>query len=428
MFLNCPDTSLFPAAGVLIVGVRGSTNFEYVTYTGKTPTQFTPTSPMAFDHAAAEPIVLATVGDRTFPGPFTVATRASRDAQKKTYTSTSSLVIYDGEQEGTMDIVSGVSGPSGNTPSNTILDIIGTPPFTTAETYNSSALGNARSRESDTELRARIRRHRQSLSTATVDAIYEQAFNVDIAGQRVLFVQVVEHPDPTLPSILYIDDGSAFTPTTESLAAPIVLVDQALGGEDHFFVQRAITPLTATPLENAAYVFASITVEKNGSLLTQGTGAGEYQINPDYGCMRLNSPLSVNDHLEITAATYYTGLIAAVNKAVYGDRDDRDTWPGAIGLGGWVQVRNPAIYYVNIVGNVTLDGIRSKEEVVNEITQNLLNYINGLGIGTSVVFSKILSLCFVRGVRDISITAPTANIIIGDGTLARLVTGNINIT
>jgi hypothetical protein len=428
MFLNAASTASFPASGTLVVGVRGSINFEYVTYTNKSSLQFSPTAVLAFDHAASEPIVLATVGDRTYAGPFTVATRASQGAAKKTYTSTTSLVIYDGESEGTMDIVATMKGTAGNTPSQTILDFIGTVPFTTATTYNGSALSNSREEETDIELRARIRRHRQSLSTGTIDAIYEQVYNVDNAGQRAVFAQIVEDPSPVLPSMLYIDDGAAFTPTTEDLVSPILLIDAAIGGEDHFFVPRANTPIVCTLGENAAYVFANITVEKNGVPMTQGVGASQYLINPDYGCIRLNSSLAVNDHLEITSIKYYTGLIALVNKGIYGDRDDRETYPGAVGLGGWVQIRNPSISYVNVVGNITLDGLRPQDEVVSEITQSILNYVNGLGIGNSVVASKILSLCFIRGVREASISSPAANIIISDGALARINAGNINIT
>jgi hypothetical protein len=427
-FINASSTAGFPASGTLIIGTRGSINFEYVTYTSKTSIQFNPTSALQYDHAASETIVLVTVGDRTYPGPFTVATRASSSSAKKLYTSVTPLVIYDGEKLGTMDITAQVGGPSGNTPSQTILDFIGTAPFTTSKTYNDSALSNARSVESDVEVRARIRRHRQSLSTATVDAIYEQTYIVNNEGQKAVFAQVVEDPSPTLPSMLYIDDGAAFTPTQEDLASPILLIDSAIGGEDHFFVPRAKTPIVCTPVENAAYVFSNITIEKNSVPMVQGTAAEEYQVAPDYGCIRLNSPLEPNDHLEITAIRYYTGLIAGVNKAIYGDRDNRDAWPGAVGLGGWVQVRNPLVNYINVVGNITLDGLRPQEEVVTEITQSILSYINGLGIGNSVVQHKILSLCFVRGVREVTISTPSDNVIIADGYLARINSGNINIT
>jgi len=427
-FLNADDTSGFPSSGTLIVGNRGEANFEYVTYTAKTPTQFSPTSPLLFDHAADESVVLATVGDRSFAGPFTVSTQASPNVPKKIYSSTSSLVIYDGESEGYMNIQAAESGTVGNTPSNTIVEFVGTAPFSGATTSNGDAIRNGQERETDGELRARLRRHRQSLSSANIDAVYEKVLEARVNDQRVVFAQVVEDPLPTLPSIIYIDDGAAFVPTSTSITSPIVLVDSAIGGEDHFFVPRENTPIVTTPLENSAYVFSGITIEKNGTPMTQGVDPDQYQVQPDYGLVRLNTPLSVSDHLEITALTYFTGLINEVNKQVYGDRADRETYPGASGLGAWLQTRTPDVYYVSIDGNIILDGTRTQSDILIEIRQNLLNYVNGLGIGGSVVRSRLIALCHVRGVKSVVITAPSADIVISDGELSRLEVGNINIT
>jgi uncharacterized phage protein gp47/JayE len=427
-YINANDTSSFPSSGILLVGNRDESNFEYINYTNKTGIRFTPTDALVYDHASSEPIVLATVGDRVFSASFTVATSATSTEPKKTYRSTSSLTIYDGEQEGTMNIKADVADKIGNTPDSTIVNFIGTSPFLTAITYNSTAITNGTSIELDSELRSRLRQHRQSLSTANVDSILLSVNNVRDSDQKVMFSQLYETADRLLPALLYIDDGNAFIPTFVNLSTPIVLLDSAIGGEYDFQVPVDYRPLVTNDSENAAYIFGNITIELNGVPMVQGRSAGQYLIQPDSGTIRFMTPLVTTDHVEITVMRYYTGLFAAANKAIYGDRDDRENWPGSAGLGAWVQLRTPAIYYLSVVGNVIMDGTRVQSEVVTEINQNLMNYVNALGIGGTVIKSKLIALSHVDGVRSISISTPTDNVSILDGQLARLEIGNINIT
>lgn len=428
LFLNIDDTSNFPASGTVLVGNRDDSNFEYITYTGKNSAQLNPTSALTYDHALGEPVVLATVGDRVFPGPFSVKTRATTETKAKTYTSISPLNIYDGEEFGEMTVQAVEVGPAGNTPSNTIVDFVGIPPFPTAEVSNGTALVNGIGEEGDPDLRARIRQEKQALSTANVDAIYSILNNVNLNGQKVIFKQLVEDPNPVLPGIVFIDDGTAFTPAQESISVPIVLVDAAIGGEQFLRLERDVLPIVTTDLENSTRVFANITIEKNGTPLTQGDGAGQYRVQPDQGNIRLTTPLVANDNLQVTALTHYSGLIQEASKTIYGDRNDRETYPGKIGLGVWLQVKNAQIQYVSIEANAVFDGSRDRTETTSEIRNNWIGYVNSLGIGGSVVLAKLIYLGMVRGVQKITISLPTEDVIIPSGYLARLVDGNITLS
>jgi hypothetical protein len=432
-FLNVVDASTFPAAGSVLVGVRGGAVFETFTYTSKVGNQLqSTTDTIDFDHGSGESVVVTTVGDRVFPGPYQGTTKATAQTPAKTFTSTSALTIYDGEAVGEMSVQADVVGPDGNTPSNTISAFVGTPPFVGAQINNGAAIQNALAKEKDADLRSRIRQEIQALSSANIDAVTSALLNANNNGQRVVFAQIIEDPDPTLPSIGYIDDGSGFVPSEATLDvgsgdSPIVLVDSALGGERRFRIPPQLRPIIASDAENITRIFSNLILQLNGTPLVQGDSAGQYRMHPDNGFIRLNTGLSPGDQLKITYAHYYTGLVQEANWQIYGREDDRANYRGIVGLGCWVQVRTPAVQFVTVQANVVLDGSRSLSDVVTDARQNILNYINNLGIGNTVVHNRIIALGFVRGVKDFTLNLPLGDVIIPDGTLAKSTVGNITI-
>lgn len=428
-FLNVDNASLFPANGTVLIGFRGTSSFETFQYTSKSGNQLQSTTDFIdFDHGSDEPVVKTTVGDRLFPGPFNLQADATPTVPAKSYTSTAALTIYDGEENGTMAIQSNIVGPEGNTPSNTIKKFVGAAPFVGAQVSNLAPLNNGQAREKDPDLRARIRAQQQALSTGNIDAVTAALYNANFQGQQIKFVQVVEDPDPTLPSIAYIDDGAGFAATVVNVTDPILLVDAALGGERRFYIPSQYRPIVTTDLENSNYVFANISLEKNGNLMTQGTGPLQYQVQPDRGIIRLNTPLDPGDKLEIVAITHYAGLLQEANYELYGKREDRENYPGISALGTWIQARTPAVQFVSVQGDVVLDTTRPLNDVVAEIKQNIIQYINSLGIGSTVVRNRLVALGFVKGVKNFTLILPVSDVIIPDGTLAKTTLGNITVS
>lgn len=435
--LGVGEGAAFPSAGSVLVGVRGSSVFETFNYDGKIGDQLTSTIDFIdFDHGSSEPVVLTTVGDRTFVGPFTAGTIPTAQTPQKTYTSTAELTIFDGEETGDMPVQADVLGPDGNTPNNTIAEFIGTPPFPGALVNNGAAVSNALAREKDPDLRSRIRQQIQALSSANIDAVTSALFNANNDGQRVVFAQVVEDPDPTIPALAYVDDGSGFVPGTQTLDvdgngdAPIILVDAAVGGERRFRIPPDFRPVVTSDAENLTRVFSNVQIKLNGIVINQGDAAGEYRVHPDNGFIRLSDPLGLapGDSLELTRVVWFDGLLQQVNWQIYGREDDRENFRGVVALGGWVQGRVPASQFVTVQGNLVLDGSRPLNDVVNDARQNILDYINNLGIGNTVVRNRIISLAFVRGVKDFTLLLPVSDVIIPDGTLARALVGNITIS
>jgi len=428
-FLNLVDATSFPSAGSVLVGLRGSSVFETFDYTSKVGNQLQSlTDNILFDHGAGEDVVLSTVGDRSFPGPFTVSTQATATESAKTYQTTSPIVIYDGEESGIVDIKADALGSIGNTASASIVKFIGSKPFLDAEVLNNVKISNGIDRESDADYRARIRRERQSLSSANIDAIVRSLLGTSFEGQRIRFVQLFEDNDPTLPSILYVDDGSGFTPTQESLAAPVTLIASANGGEVKARIPLQYLPIVVSPGENVAMVYANVEIRKNAVVMSQGTGLSQCRVQPDNGLVKFNSPLTAGDTITLEQATYYTGLIHEANNNLYGDRFDRETYRGVVGLGSWVQLRVPPIQNVSVAGNFILDTTRPLSEIVTEVKQAILDYINNLGIGVSIIKNRIVALGFVRGVKDFQLTTPAADIVIPDGILPKTSLANITLS
>lgn len=433
-FLNVDDATDFPSSGSVLVGVRGSSVFETFTYDSKLGNQLASTTDtIDFDHGSSEPVVLTTVGDRVFPGPYQATTKATPETPAKTYTSTSALTIYDGEEVGVMSVQADKLGPDGNTPSNTIKSFVGTPPFNGALINNGAAIQNGSAKEKDADLRARIRQQIQALSSGNIDAVVSALLSADNNGQRVVFAQVIEDPDTTIPSLAYIDDGSGFVPSEATLDegsgdSPVVLVDSALGGERRFRIPPSLRPIVTTDAENITRVFSNVVIKLNGTALVQGDSPGQYRMHPDNGFIRLNTGLAPGDELKISYAKHFTGLVQQANWKIYGREDNRASYRGVVALGCWVQVRVPAVQFITVQGNLTLDGSRSINDVVTDARQNILNYINNLGIGNTAVHNRIIALGFVRGVKDFQLSLPIGDVIIPDGTLARSTVGNVTIS
>lgn len=427
-FLNVDDTTGFPPTGTLLIGVRGSVSYETWPYTSILGNQFISGTPLAFDHGANEPVFLTTVGDRTFTGPYTVSTISSLNSPAVPYITTGTLIIYDGEASGDVNIRCQTPGIQGNTPANTIRQFVGSPPFAGAVCTNGTPVNNGRDRESDADLRSRIRQQVQALSSANEDAVYAALLETEFEGATIVFAQIVEDPNPSIPSLCYIDDGSGFIPDQFTTTDEIVLVDVADGGERRFRIPPDYRPVVANDSQNAAFVFPNVELKLNNVVINQGTAADEYEVNPDSGYIRLNTVLAPGDRLVISEITWYGGLVQNANWRVYGNEDDRENYPGIIALGAWAQVRVPTLQAVSVEGIITPDGSRGLAEIVNEVTQNILNYINGLGIANSVVRNKLISLGFVRGVKSFDVTIPAANVIIPDGVRARTTFGNISVS
>jgi uncharacterized phage protein gp47/JayE len=270
-----------------------------------------------------------------------------------------------------------------------------------------------------------------------------QFFEIDsiVAGTSVVILNTHSYTIPSgatgssfvdsaAPANITIDDPSSEgIPTgatasskcgefiTDGLAGPPA--DSAVGGETRLFLDNKPVKDSVTP---------SLTSSVYGKLV-RGT---DFTLNPASGQVDFIGP---NYTSGLTAAevigvdyTYFTGLLAYVQKLVDGDATDRANFPGMRAGGTLHIVLTPQILVQTIEVTVTVSEGYDHDEVRAGVRTAIKNYINALNISGNVVVSTITSSCkAVAGVYDVDVITPTANVIILDDELARTQDANVTV-
>jgi uncharacterized phage protein gp47/JayE len=199
---------------------------------------------------------------------------------------------------------------------------------------------------------------------------------------------------------------------TDSLAGPPP--DSAVGGETRLFLDNK-------PVKDSSPI--SITSSINGKL-TRGT---DFTLNPASGQVDFIAPLTVGEVVGVDY-TYFTGLIAYVQKLIDGDPADRINFPGMRAGGVLVIVLTPQILVQNVEVTVTvLDGY-DYDVVKDSVRQAIKDYINALTISGDVIVSQIVRKCMaVAGVYNVDVITPTNDVILLDDELARTQDANVTV-
>lgn len=443
-FLPVNDTSDFPSNGTLLIGERTESEFEEKVYTSKTVDGFNLSIPLVNDHGASEPVVLKTVGDRLFTSGQQVKVPSSANQDEIIFDVTTDWTIYDGEEDSTaMRIVCTQEGVVGNVIAESITEFNGTKPFVNAVPYNPTSLLTGKETESDDAYRERIRNQPARLKRGTREAIEAEVKTAKYNEQSVVFVQSFESVNNCDPSITYIDDGTGFTPEYETISEEII-IEEAVGGEKYF--QLLNFPLKTDVQDLRLYKNVS-SLDPSGTLLVENT---DYIINKYTGEGKLLSPLAANDNLRAGNSNlsddgyqHYTGLLAVAQWKINGLSEtlyqkypnalpfslgySYTDFPGAT-YGNALEVTVPTIYSVSIEAEVTMKAGTNKDQAIQTIKQNLISYVNNLGIGKTVVKDQLrLAGLRTANVSEFSLSIPASNIETPDGMLPRLVASNINI-
>lgn len=117
---------------------------------------------------------------------------------------------------------------------------------------------------------------------------------------------------------------------------------------------------------------------------------------------------------------YFTGLLKLAHQTIYGDDTDLVSFPGIGAAGIKFIFLAPTVSELAVNVNVTLAEGVSIASLENEIKSAITGYINNLGIGEDVIIEEIrCRVKQIRGVTDVVLNSPTANIAIADNELAR---------
>lgn len=239
IFVNDASNALFGSSGTLIIG-RGTSNEEEVPYTSAPVDNtnywtITLDTPLSNDHGLDETVILKQGSDELINAGTVITVPATGVSPEITFTTNQDVVLLAGEDKiENVNVTASEEGSKGNIPIKAIVgeDAFSSPPFAGARAQNDSKFTTGRDRETDEELRDRIKQHIQSLSKGIKTAI-RNAINglVDpntakrvVSSNVVLPVTLDEHVK------VYIDDGTGFEPSFSSRGLE-TLLESATGGE-----------------------------------------------------------------------------------------------------------------------------------------------------------------------------------------------------
>lgn len=392
------------------------------------------TGAVVFDATGDTPDVSTTItadftpllGAVTIPAG-TVVTQTSADLD---YTTSANVTIAaGGTTSTTATIVAVVAGSGGNTDAETVT---GFSPITGVESFiNTTACTGGQDKETDAQYRDRIKAYLRSLPRGTPDALKYAVLGValDTFGS-IVSAEVVEGVSADRGKVwVYVDDGNGTVEVTNDNTGTPETIVTATGGEKRLFtdhkpiVQGAPAVFEWTPISTGVAVPL---IENDDYYLNYATG--QLTIIPGGSAGFAATGLAVGD-IVTGEYSWYEGLIAEAQREIDGDRTDRVNYPGYRAAGVQVFVVAPTVYQQIIVAAITVLADYDAATVLAKAKAAINRYINGLGINGDVVLTELIhQVKAVAGVYDVAFTSPTANVIIGDGELARVKPDNISLS
>lgn len=257
--VNDASNALIGSTGTLILG-RGTNNEEEATYS-VAPTNninyftFVLDSPLTKNHATEETIILKQGVDEPILAGTTVIVPATGTNEEIQFATVNDEILLAGEDKVIgVEILAVAAGTDGNVSSMAIsgTSAFPSPPFTGARAQNESKFTTGRDRETDDELRDRIKDAVQALSRGVKQAILNAIVGlVDPASaKRVVSASVVLPVETVGPVKVYIDDGTGFEPTFSSQGFEIIK-GSSTGGEQRLQLDQF--PVVKAQIENNVF-------------------------------------------------------------------------------------------------------------------------------------------------------------------------------
>lgn len=248
------DAAGWASTGSLFIG-RGTQQFEGpISYTSVVNNGSFYTinlaSALQKDHLTSDTVIDAQgTTDKLIPSGTVVKIPSNNVTPEILYVTLRDAILPAGED--TIDnipIIAENSGIQGNAGINSIttFDVL---PFATAIVSNTSVLASGRDTESDDDLRERLKNYSATLSRGTRAAILSAIIGVsDSADGKQVSSAVIQEPTTYgEPSLVYIDDGSGFQPSTAGQSVDVLLAS-ASGGEQ--YLQLSNFPLPRPQISN----------------------------------------------------------------------------------------------------------------------------------------------------------------------------------
>ncbi len=113
----------------------------------------------------------------------------------------------------------------------------------------------------------------------------------------------------------------------------------------------------------------------------------------------------------IALYTYYTNLVAEVQKVLEGDLNDSIAYPGVKAAGIHLSVEAPIIKRITVELSISAEDGFSEEDLAPDVQTAVEAYVNSRNIGEDVIHSRIITAAGnITGVRSVTVVTPTADI------------------
>lgn len=426
--VNDASNVLIGTSGTLIIG-RGTNNEEEVTYSVAPVNnvnffRFTLDAPLANDHALGETIILSQGADETILAGTTVIVPATGTNAEIAFTIDNDIVLLAGEDRiRNVGVTADQEGSDGNIPVGAIdgTAAFPTPPFTGARARNESRFTSGRDRETDDELRDRIKDAVPALSRGVKQAILTAIVGlVDVeSAKRVVSASVILPQDETGPVLVYIDDGTGFEPTFLSQGFETVLLSST-GGEqrlqtDSFPVVKAqiesnqaetydmsaggltleytVSTLSETiTFENSDFRFPDIaTAEEIVAAINNKANLIEARTSQSGLNIVITAKADINEEIQVTGGTANTILGFPLDRKQTINLYIDDVLQSKDGITAVLDSGNTAPYNLDAIGvfphelNVVVDGKTANSQTA---TINLADVVDP----TSVTVQEIVAV------------------------------------
>lgn len=301
--VNDASDALYATAGTLILG-RGTNNEETVTYSVAPVNNvnywtITLDAGTVNNHAIEETVILAQGGNQTFAAGDLVVVEATGTNAEIQFSINNDSILLDGEAElDGVDVTAVLAGTSGNIPIGAISGegALPAPPFTGARATNTTKFSTGVDRETEDELRDRIKSAGDALTKGVKNAILTAIVGLvdPVSSKRVVSANIV------LPVLecgevkIYIDDGTGFEPTFASKGYEVVR-QTATGGETRLQIDEF--PVMKAAVESVAQEFFDMS---SGSLpLNYQVGITQETITFETSDFTTPSAVTAEDIVEV---------------------------------------------------------------------------------------------------------------------------------
>jgi hypothetical protein len=149
-----------------------------------------------------------------------------------------------------------------------------------------------------------------------------------------------------------------------------------------------------------------------GTTIALKSSPTDYIIDRGTGQIQLVNQLPVNSMVLLTYS-YYTGLIATVQKVLDGDKNDPVNFDGVRSGGIVLVVETPIIHRISVRLSITPAAGFTKSQLIPRVQDAVSSYISSLGIGNDVLLAAIIERAMlVAGVQNVVVAAPLSDVVI----------------